>query len=61
MYAHAKKKGPGWLTALPDDYWIGEPVLERLQGIVERDGRKWESSVKRKGGFIESETYDGLK
>ena len=61
LYERAKIEGPGWLTALPDDYWISEAVLERLQAMVERDGLVWDSSIKRKPDYIQTKTYEELR
>lgn len=62
MYDHAKTKGPGYLSGLPDDYWISQPVLVRLQAIVDADPNiQWESSVKRKDGYIQAHSYDALQ
>ena len=61
FYNYAKSH-PGWLTSLPDDYWVSESVLERLQEIVDADeGVEWQSSVRRKPDFIRTKTYEALQ
>ena len=61
FYAHVKKH-PGWATELPDDYWISEAVLKRLQEIVDNDPKiKWDSSVKRRQGYIQTTSYGELR
>lgn len=50
LYEHAKTKESGYIASLPDNYWISESVLVRLQAIVDSDVTvRWQASVKSKG------------
>lgn len=61
LYAHASALNPGYLSNLPDDYWISEEVLVRLQAIVDSDSKiRWSSSVKSKGP-AEVDSYAALQ
>lgn len=61
VYQHAEKR-PGWLTGLPDDYWISPRVLERLQKLVDESNGQmlWSSSARRRGGPVSTRTYQEL-
>lgn len=62
FYDHFNTKPKGTLTALPDDYWVSEPVIARLQIIVdESDGQRlWQSSIRGRGGPTSTNTYAEL-
>lgn len=36
------------MRELADDYWISEPVIARLQKLVDENGWEWQRSVKSK-------------
>ena len=60
FYVHADNH-PGWLATLPEDYWISESVLGRLQKIVDTAADiQWVSSCRRIGGPIAVSTYREL-
>jgi len=58
FYKYAEQN-PGWIASLPDDYWVSDKVLARLQKIVEEDGLKWSGSIRSSGPY-EADKYEVL-